>query len=95
MPGMAGLLYENKFFVESVNISYSSASAMSGAKFLTLGEYLFYNALFDLVVWHRFAQTNVMLAFYTIVVYVNFAETANPLKSSDLIFLQTFRTVIH
>lgn len=35
-----------------------------------------------------FAQTNVLLAFYAIVVHVNFEETANPLKSSDLIFFR-------
>lgn len=74
--------------MESVNISYSSVSAMPGTEFLTSGGYLLCNALFDLVVWHRFAQTNVMLAFYAIVVYVNFEETANPLMSSDLIFFR-------
>lgn len=33
-----------------------------------------------------------MVAFYAIVVYVNFEETANPLMSSDLIF---FRPLEH
>lgn len=37
--------------------------------------------------WHGFAQTNVMLAFYT-AVYVNCEEMANPLTSSDLIFFR-------
>lgn len=61
---------------------------MPGTKFLILGVYLLYNAFFDFVVWHRFAQTTVVLAFYAIVVYVNFEETANPLMSSDLIFFR-------
>lgn len=73
-------------------VFHAALSALPGTKFLALGGYLLYNALFDLVIWHRFAQTNVILAFSAVVVYVNFEETGDPLMSSDLI---SFRPLEH